>query len=327
MVRLKIAGTGSYLPDWVVHNDELAWRIPETSDEWIVSHTGISSRHLATADETPSNMAIQAAHRAMERSGVAPEEIGAVMLSTATPDYAPVPQTSSLVHRALGTINAAAFDITAACCGFVYNLELASGLVQNVNHRKPILVVATEMMSRKIDWRDRTTCILFGDGAGAAVLTPEEDSESGIVDTFMKVDSRGADLLRIDGGSRTPNSHVENSPFLLHMEGGPVFKFAIRAFPEVIQTLMERNHLTADDIDWVVPHQANYRIIRTSMGRLGIPSEKYYLNIDRVANTASASIPIALDEMNRVGMLKRGDKILTVGFGAGLTYGGNYIVW
>lgn len=326
MTRLKIAGTGSYLPGWVLHNDELAWRIPDTSDEWIVSHTGISSRHLATPEDSPSSMAIAAARRALEMSGVAPEEIGTVMLSTATPDFAPVPQTSSLVHRALGTVNAAAFDITAACCGFVFNLELAKGLVQNTNHQKPILIVATEMMSRVVDWRDRSTCVLFGDGAGAAVLVPD-DAESGVIDTFMKVDSRGTELLRIDGGCRTPDSHFENSPFLLHMEGSQVFKFAIRAFPEVILGLLERNHLQVEDIDWIVPHQANYRIIRTSMSRIGIPLDKFYLNIDRVANTASASIPIALDEMNRAGMLKRGDKILTVGFGAGLTYGGNLIVW
>lgn len=326
MVRLKIAGTGSYLPGWVLHNDELAWQLPDTSDEWIVSHTGISSRHLATEEDSPSSMAITAARRALEQAQIDPTELGMILLSTATADYAPIPGTACLVHRALGAVNASAFDLTAACCGFVYNLQLARGLYENAFEKRPILVIATEMMSRMLDWRDRSTCVLFGDGAAAAVLVPS-DTESGVVDTFMKVDSRGADLLKIEGNCRTPDSHRHPLAFTLQMQGSAVFKFALRVIPEVITSLLERNHLKVSDIDWIVPHQSNYRIIRSAATRLGFSQDNFYLNIHRVANTASASIPIALDEMNRQGLLKRGQKILTIGFGAGLTYGGNLIVW
>lgn len=326
MERLKIAGTGSYLPKRVLSNDELAWRLPDTSDEWIVSHSGISSRHLAADSDSPSSMAIEAARKALEQANVRGDELGMILLSTATADYSPIPPTSCVVHQALGAVNASAFDLTAACCGFVYNLQLARGLYHNAFDKRPILVVATEMMSRMLDWRDRTTCVLFGDGAAAAVLV-ESDSESGIVDTFMKVDSRGLDFLKIEGNCRTPDSHRDPRAFTLQMQGSAVFKFAIRAIPEVAATLLERNRLSTDDIDWIIPHQSNYRIIRSAAARLGFAQEKFYSNIHRVANTASASIPIALDEMNRKGMLRRGDKILTIGFGAGLTYGGNLIVW
>ncbi|MDO4587814.1 MAG: beta-ketoacyl-ACP synthase III [Planctomycetia bacterium] len=325
-VRVKIIGTGSYLPERIVHNEELAKQLPNTSDEWIFSHTGISTRHLASSDDSPSGMGIEAAKKALDMAGVAPEDLGFILLSSTTTDFAPIPPTSCVIQRALKAKNSAAFDITAACCGFVYNLEIARSFFQSPHNRRPILVIATEMMSRMVDWTDHKTCVLFGDGAAAAVLVPS-DSESCIVDTIMKADGTGTDYLRITGGCETPTSHFDNSPHILYMEGKKVFTFAIKVLPAVINSLMERNNLTTDDITHIIPHQANYRIIHSAATRLGFTDDRFFLNVSRVANTASASIPIAMDEMNRAGMLKRGDKIITAGFGAGLTYGGNLIIW
>ncbi len=327
MFHVKIAGTGSYLPERLVTNDELAAKLPETSDEWIMSHTGIKTRYLAGPDDSPSGMAVAAAKKALEMAQVKPEDLGFILLSTTTADYAPIPQTSCVVQRDLGAVNAVAFDLVSACCGFTYNMEIARNLFHNPFHQKPILVVATEMMSRLVDWNDHRVCVLFGDGAGAVVLKRTEEGDSGIIDTFMKTDGSSADFLKIEGGCRTPTSAILNGPRLLYMEGHKVFKFAIKAMPEVLNALMKRNHLEMSDICRIIPHQANYRIIDAAGKRMGIKEDKFYLNVQRVANTASASIPIALDEMNRANLLKTGDKLVTVSFGAGLTYGGNYIIW
>jgi len=326
MTRIMIAGTGSFLPERVVTNDELAERYPETSDEWIFSHTGISSRHIASPDETPSGIGLIAARRALEMAGVSPKELGFILVSTATPDYATVPQVSCLIQRELGATSAASFDITAACCGFVYNLEIAKGFYSNRHFRKPILVVATEMMSRRVNWNDYKSCVLFGDGAGAAVLLPS-DTESGIVDTVMKTDGTGAELLKIEGGARSEESTHDPNANILQMSGHKVYTFAIKVLPEIVKELLDRNGLAVNDIDKIVPHQANYRIIHSAAVRLGFTEDMFYINVKNVANTASASIPIALDEMNRGGLLHRGDRIITVGFGAGLSYGGNYMIW
>lgn len=326
MVHLKIVGTGSYLPHQKITNEDLAKTLPQTSDEWIFSHTGIKTRYLAGPEDTPSGMGLVAAQRALEMAGLDPKDLGFILLSSTTTDYAPIPQTSCLIQRDLGAVNAVAFDLTAACCGFTYNLEIARGLVQAPFNRKPILVVATEMMSRLIDWQDYKTCVLFGDGAGAVVLMPTEE-ERGVMDTYMRTDGSRCDCLKIEGGCRTPDSCKAANGRSLYMEGKKVFAFAIKALPEVLMTLLERNHLTIDDIKKIVPHQANYRIIHSAGNRLGLDDDRFYLNVERYANTASASIPIALDEMNRSGDLLPGDRLVTASFGAGLTYGGNYIVW
>ena len=332
MVRVKIAGVGAYLPVRRVHNDELAQEL-DTSHEWIVSHTGITYRHLASETDSASSMGLTAARAALEMAQVEPQEIGRIILSTTTADFAPIPATACLIQRELGALNASAFDLAAACCGFVYGLEIMRGMMQFDN--RPSLLIGSELMSRIIDWKDKKTCVLFGDGAGAAVLKAVDDSTdlgveaqpSGIVDTYMRSDGSGADYLQIEGGSRTPESRYETIASTLHMDGRAVFTFAIRTMPEVISALLTRNHLKISDVDWIVPHQANLRIIKSAASRLGIPLERFYLNVDEVANTASASIPIALAEMYRKEMLQSGTKIITVGFGAGLTYGGNLIVW
>lgn len=324
MFRVKIAGLGSYLPERRIHNDELAETL-ETSDEWIASHTGIRYRHIASDAETPSSMGVTAARIALERSGVSAEELGMVLLSTSTPDYAPIPPTSCLVHHEIGAVNAVAMDTIAACSGFIFNLELARGYMQL--NDAPILLVATEMMSRVIDWSDHKTCVLFGDGAAAAVLTRTEENSRIILDSYIRADGSGNQVLRIDGGCRLPRSRESCEPLTLYMEGRAVFTFAIRIIPDIVRVLLDRNHLALDDIDWFVSHQANYRIIRSAATRLGVNEDRFYLNIAEVANTASASTPLVLCEMEEKGLLKPGMKIITLGFGAGLTYGGNLIQW
>ena len=323
MFRVKIAGLGSYLPERCIHNDELAETL-DTSDEWIASHTGIRYRRVASETETVSGMAVTASQLALKRSGIAAEDLGMILLSTSTPDYAPIPPTSCLVHQEIGAKNAVAMDTVAACSGFIFNLELARGYMQF--HDAPVLVVATEMMSRVIDWSDHKTCVLFGDAAAAAVLTRTEE-DSRIIDSYICADGSGNQVLKIEGGCRTVRSAKSCEPLTLSMEGRAVFTFAIRIIPDIIHVLLERNGLSLNDIDWFVSHQANYRIIRSAATRLGVSEDRFYMNIADVANTASASVPLVLCEMKEKGLLKTGMKIITVGFGAGLTYGGNLIQW
>ena len=330
MTRIRIAGTGSFLPERIVTNDELAQRLPKTSDEWIYGHTGIKSRRVAGPNESASSMGLIAAQRALENAGIAPEDLGMIIVSTATPDYAPTPLVSCILQDKLGATGAAAFDMSAACCGFIYNLEIAKNFYYKPDFRKPILLVATEVMTRKVDWNDYKTCILFGDGAGAVVIEPNEDAAapSDLVDTIMRADGARGEFLLLEGGCRSYDSLNHPKAHVLQMAGTQVFTFAIKAIEEVVQDLTKRNDLTYDQIARIVPHQANFRIIESAAKRLGFEDlDKIYINVDSVANTASASIPIALDEMNRSGELKRGDKILIAGFGAGLTYGGNYLIW
>lgn len=324
MFRVYIAAISSYVPKNRVHNNDLPKEL-DTSDEWIVSHTGISYRHLAADDESPSSMGIAAAKDAIEKSGISPEDIGMIILSTTTPDYAPIPATACVVQEGIGAKNAVGFDITAACSGFVYGLELGRCYMQV--HNKPILVVSTEMMSRAIDWDDRKTCVLFGDAAAAAVLLPSPDGNRGIIDSVLLSDSSGKDVLIIEGGCQTPTSRTDNPSLKVYMDGRAVFTFAIRTIPNIIQKLLDDNGMTVDDLDWIVPHQANYRIIRSAANRFGVPESKFFINVQNYANTASASIPLALHDMEKQGLLKPGNKIVTVGFGAGLSYGGNLIIW
>ena len=324
MFRVYLAAISSYVPKNRVHNNDLPQDL-ETSDEWIVSHTGITWRHLASEHESPSSMGIAAAKDALAKSGVSAEDLGMVLLSTTTPDFAPIPSTACIVQEGIGAKNAVAFDITAACTGFVYGIELARCYMQV--HNKPILVVASEIMSRAVDWNDRKTCVLFGDAAAAAVLLPSPDGVRGIVDSILLSDSSGKDVLVIEGGCRTPTSRKENMQLKVYMDGKAVFTFAIRTIPHIIQKLLDDNNLTFDEIDWIVPHQANYRIIRSAASRFGVPESRFFINVQNYANTASASIPLALHDMERQGLLKPGNKIVTVGFGAGLSYGGNLIIW
>jgi len=322
-----IVSVGSYIPPRRVGNDELSRNL-DTSDEWIRSHTGISNRHIASDEETCSYMAIQAARMAMENANVSEKELDFIIVATITPDYRDFPATANLVQYELGAGNICSFDIKAACTGFIYGLVLGRSLILSDTVTTG-LVIGAEKLSAIIDWEDRSTAVLFGDGAGAAILRSGERDEN-IVDSIMRTDGSGADALYMPtGGTSTPFKLGETteSELYLNMDGQRVYNFAVKVNVEVVRDLMLRNSLTSADIDYIVPHQANYRIIHAASKRANIPLEKYYLNIDEYANTSSASIPIALAEMNSKGILKKGMKIITVGFGSGLTYGGNYIVW
>jgi 3-oxoacyl-[acyl-carrier-protein] synthase III len=337
MSNFAIVSTGAYLPEKCLTNDDLARTLPNTSDEWIFSHTGIRSRRIVSDDENASTMAVAASRKALERAGVAPEEIGTIILATATPDYGGFPATACVVQKELGAINSAAFDLTAGCSGFVYGLAVANGLGHSDD--RPILLIGTEALSRIVDWNDYKTCVLFGDGAGAVVLKPvESDSEKprGILGSYLRAKGAGTDALFREGGCRLPAEKrrlEEMGDFgqegwpVIQMNGRAVFQFAVRAIEEVVVEILKKFELTIDDLRYIVPHQANSRIIQSSASRLGIDESRFFTNLERTANTSSASIPIALAEMDQRLLIEPGDLIMTVGFGAGLTYAGNLIRW
>ena len=322
-----ILSIGSYIPARQVSNDDLS-KTMDTSDEWIRSHTGIGSRHIASERETVSFMATEAAKTAIKKAGLNNKDIDFIIVATITPDYKDFPATANLVQRNLNIGNIGSFDLKAACTGFVYGLAVGRGLILGKTARN-VLVIGAEKISAIINWNDRSTAVLFGDGAGAAVLNAQ-DRETGIQDSILRTDGSGAEALYMPaGGSATPidleKSLAEQNN--LTMDGQKVYNFAVKANHEIVVELMQRNKLSPEDIDYIIPHQANYRIIAAASKRAKIPLEKFYLNIENFANTSAASIPLALAEMDSKGMLERGMKILTVGFGGGLTYGGNYIVW
>jgi 3-oxoacyl-[acyl-carrier-protein] synthase-3 len=307
-------------------NHELAG-IVETSDEWIYSHTGIRSRHIADDGTAASDLAIEAATRLFNKTEISPAQIDMVLLSTSTPDHPGLPSTASIVQDRIGAHSAGAMDIVAACTGFAYGVSTAKAYVDS-GMAQHVLVLGAEVYSRIINWEDRGTCVLFGDGAGATLVSHSE--ESGVVDAVLHSRGSGADkLLRPAGGSREPYepgiTPLERTK--LYMDGRQVYTFAVASIIEVVEELLTRNNLTMDQIDHVVPHQANVRIIDAACKRAGYPRAKFFTNIEQYANTSAASIPIALTEMEEKGLLSSGDRILTVGFGAGLAYGGNLLVW
>ena len=319
-MSVYIAGTGSYLPKKVMTNDELAKMI-DTSDEWIVSHTGIRSRHIADQHESCSILGIEAARRALVSAGVAPEDVGLVVLATSSPDYVAFPATACIIQNALGIPNAMAFDVSAGCTGFVTALDIARNMM--ANDPRPSLVVCSEVMSRIIDWTDRNTCPLFGDGAAAVVLKCGE-STSGLRKSYFRSEGSGAGTLYRGGGSKL---REDGTSLLtpLYMQGKAVFNFAVKAVEEAVLKVLERNDITADEIKLIVPHQANFRILDAAARRMNIPVEKFFMNIEHIANTSSASIPIALDELVQKGQVVKGDKLVFVAFGAGLVLGGIYV--
>jgi 3-oxoacyl-[acyl-carrier-protein] synthase-3 len=325
----KIVAVGSHVPGRRMHNDELA-TIVDTSDEWIYSHTGIHCRHIAAPDEAASDLAVPAAEMAIERSGVPRDEIDMVLVATSTPDYPGLPATASVVQHKLHLERAAAMDVSAACTGFIYGLETARAFVAAGSARN-VLLVGTEVFSKIVNWNDRRSCVLFGDGAGAVVVsTCGEGESSRIFPAYLGSRGSGAEALyRSHGGTRNPHipGETPESDLKLKMDGQKVYTFAVAIVVQVITALLERNGLSFDDISYVVPHQANVRIINAAAKRAGWDIGKFYVNIAEYANTSAASIPIALAEMEQKSMLKRGDLILTVGFGAGLSYGGDVIVW
>ena len=323
----RIEGIGAYTPSRRVSNDELA-EFLDTSDEWIRSHTGIGYRHNARDDEAASDLGAQAAKVALDRSGTDPESIDMVLVATASSDYVGFPSTACIVQDMIGAKNAAAMDISVGCTGFVYGLETAKGFIASGAARR-VLLIGSEVLTRIVDWTDRSTCVLFGDGAGAAVISPSSNGR-GILDSVLKADGSGASYLaREVGGTRSPfkPGHTAERDLLIKMEGQPVYNFAVPAIIEVIRQILDRNGLTIDDITYIVPHQANQRIIEAAAKRSRIPYEKFYLNIEEYANTSAATIPIALNELYEHDKLSSGDLLITVGFGAGLTFGGNLLKW
>ena len=322
-----IISVGSYIPSRRVSNDELAQTI-DTSDEWIRSHTGIGNRHIASDGETCSYMATEAVKSALENAGLKPSDLDFIIVATISPDYRDFPATANLVQNALGVGNIGSVDIKAACTGFAYGLEMGKGLIAT-GTAKTVAVVGAEKLSAITNWNDRGTAVLFGDGAGAAILKAS-DGNGGIIDSILRTEGSGSTALYMPvGGSATPfvPGKTQEEDIYLSMDGQRVYNFAVRVNVEIVSELMSRNGLAAADVDYIVPHQANYRIIAAASKRAKIPLEKYYINIEEFANTSSASIPLALAEMDRKGLLKKGMNILTVGFGGGLTYGGNYIKW
>jgi 3-oxoacyl-[acyl-carrier-protein] synthase-3 len=315
------AGTGRGAPDHIMVNDDFTKLGLDTSDEWIVSRTGIRERRVAQAGETTCSMAATAARKAMERAGVSPGELDAIVLSTATPDRL-LPSTAVDLQAELGASRAAAFDISAACSGFLYGATVAEGLMAT-GVAETVLVVGAEKMSAIVDWTDRSTCVLFGDGAGAAVLKKSKQ-QKGILSAYMRSDGTLADLLyRPAGGATTPLSEavLSERTHFVQMAGREVFKHAVRSMSDATDRALDGARLTGKDIDLLIPHQANMRIIEATAKHANVPMEKVYVNVDRYGNTSSASVPIAVDEAIECGRIKEGMHVLLVAFGAGFTWG------
>lgn len=336
MSPAHVVGWGKYVPERILTNDDLTEMV-ETSDEWIRTRTGISERRIAGEDETTASMATQAAWRALETAGLAPAQVDLIIVATATPNHA-FPATACLVQDALGAKNAAAFDLSAGCTGFVYALSVAADVIAGPGHGlatdrsgKPstALVIGAETLSRITDWADRATCVLFGDGAGAVVLQ-SNGARGGILAATLGADGSGADLLRLPaGGSEEPASHrsVSQRHHYLEMRGREVFRFAVRAMPDAVREALKQAQLTVVDLDLLIPHQANQRILEAAARNLDLPSEVVYSNVSRYGNTSAASIPIALCEAADEGLIQRDDVVVCVGFGAGLTWGAAAVQW
>ena len=315
MIYARIAGTGSFLPGAPVSNDDLVARGIETSDDWISSRSGIRARHLAEAGVGSSELAWQASLRAIEAAGCVPDDIDLIIVATSTPDYI-FPSTAALLQARLGINNgAAAFDVQAVCSGFVYALSVAEKFIRSGSHQRA-LVVGAEVFSRILDWSDRATCVLFGDGAGALVL--EASDRPGILTTALHADGSQHPILSVPGG--VASGQVVGDPFL-RMDGQAVFKFAVKVLGEVAVEVLEHAGVGADSVDWLIPHQANIRIIQATAKRLGLPMEKVVVTVERHGNTSAASIPLALDQAVRDGRIRAGHRVLLEGVGGGFTWG------
>jgi 3-oxoacyl-[acyl-carrier-protein] synthase III len=313
MIWSRIAGTGSYLPPRVVTNDELAKTL-DTSDEWIRTRTGIRQRHVAEESQTSSDLGSEAARRAMAAAGVDAAEVDLVIVATSTPDYI-FPSTACLMQAKLGVKNCAAFDVQAVCSGFVYGLAIADKFVRAGQHRCA-LVVGAEVYSRILDWNDRGTAVLFGDGAGAVIL--KAASRPGVMATALRADGSYSGILSVPGN--VCRGKIVGSPFL-RMDGQAVFKFAVRVLDEITRETLAQCELGPGDIDWLIPHQANVRILEATAKRLGVSTEKLIVTVDRHANTSAASIPLALDCAVRDGRIRAGHKVMLQGVGGGFTWG------
>lgn len=328
-MSIHITGTGSCIPKNHMTNDELAKHV-DTTDEWIRSHTGIGARHYAADGQVSSDLAAEAARKALENAGVSAEDIDLIVLASATPDYFGFPSTACIVQAKIGAKNAAAFDIVAGCTGFIYGLDVASAML-GTNGRTRALVIGAETLSRIVDWEDRATCVLFGDGAAAAVLEKTEgDDGRGVLHSWIRAKGEGASALYLKQAERTATFKRDGDytrPVRIEMDGKAVYMFAVKAITDVMDNLLEKSGLDIKDFRWIVPHQANLRIVQAAAKRFGLPDERFYMNIEDFANTSAASVPIALDEISRKGLLEKGDLVMIMGFGAGLTYGGTIIKW
>ncbi|MBX9402457.1 ketoacyl-ACP synthase III [Lysobacter sp. BMK333-48F3] len=316
-IYARIAGTGSYLPEKVLTNADLA-KLVDTSDEWIATRTGIRERHIAAEGETTVDLAYHASVRALEAAGVAASEIDLIVLGTTTPDLI-FPSSACLLQHRLGADGCPAFDVNAACSGFVYALTVADKFIRS-GAAKTVLVVGSETLTRMLDWNDRGTCVLFGDGAGAVVL--KADSETGILSTHLHADGGKKELLwnpvGVSAGFK-PEEH--NAGVRVLMTGNEVFKHAVKALDSVVEETLEANGLDRHEIDWLIPHQANLRIIEATAKRLDMPMERVIVTVDRHGNTSSGSVPLALDEAVRSGKVQRGQLLLLEAFGGGFTWG------
>lgn len=321
-----VIGTGKYVPEKILTNSDLE-KIVETNDEWIVSRTGIRERHIAAPHEATSDLAYEAALKALDSAGMKAEDLDLIIIATVTPDSA-FPSTACILQDKLGAKGAAAFDLSAACSGFVYSLATAVGFIQNGMYNNA-LIIGADTLSRITDYTDRNTCVLFGDGAGAVIIG-EVPEGRGFQSFDLGAEGSGGNLLKLEaGGSRLPASQqtIEDKKHFIYMNGREVFKFAVRVMGSATERVLTKAGLGKEDIDLFVPHQANIRIIQSAMQRLDLPPEKCVINVDKYANTSAASIPLALVEAAEEGRMKEGDTVLMVGFGGGLTWGASVLIW
>jgi 3-oxoacyl-[acyl-carrier-protein] synthase-3 len=327
-VGSRIAGTGHYVPEKVLTNSDLE-KMVETSDEWITERTGIKERRIAAEGEHTSDMAAAAARRALEAAELDATELDLILVCTVTPDM-PLPATAVFVQQKIGARNdCPAFDMAAACAGYIYGLSVADQYVRTGAARN-VLVIGVELLSRVLDWNDRGTCVLFGDGAGATVVSPAREDGHGVLSTHMYADGSMAGALCIPGGGSVEPATaqtVDEGRHYVHMSGRDIFKYAVRALGNATQEALETNGLTAEDVDWALPHQANLRILESVAKRVGLSMDRMYVNIDRYGNTSSASVPIALDEAVRGGLVRSGQNLVLCALGGGIAWGSALIRW
>lgn len=325
-INAVITGVGGYVPDYILNNEELS-RMVDTTDEWITTRVGIKERHILTEEGLgTSYLARKAAKQLIQKTGVDPDTIDALIVTTTTPDYK-FPSTASIVLGKLGLKNAFAFDLSAACCGFLYTLDVAASMIQSGRYKK-IIVIGADKMSSLVDYTDRATCVLFGDGAGAVLVEATEEENVGVQNSYLRTDGQGLPFLHMKaGGSVCPPSHftVDHRLHYLYQEGRTVFRYAVTDMSNDVMKILEMNNLKADDVNWVIPHEANLRIIEAVTKRAGIPLDKVVVNIERYGNTSAATIPLALWDAES--QLKKGDNIIFTAFGAGFVHGASFYKW
>ena len=325
-INAVITGVGGYVPDYILNNEELS-RMVDTTDEWITTRVGIKERRILTEEGLgTSYLARKAAKQLIQKTGVDPDTIDALIVTTTTPDYK-FPSTASIVLGKLGLKNAFAFDFSAACCGFLYTLDVAASMIQSGRYKK-IIVIGADKMSSLVDYTDRATCVLFGDGAGAVLVEATEEENVGVQNSYLRTDGQGLPFLHMKaGGSVCPPSHftVDHRLHYLYHEGRTVFRYAVTDMSNDVMKIMEMNNLKADDVNWVIPHEANLRIIEAVTKRAGIPLDKVVVNIDHYGNTSAATIPLALWDAES--QLKKGDNVIFTAFGAGFVHGASFYKW